>query len=513
MSTKPDAPVAKPSMKISLIELLQAFGLGKGDAPKRSFTLPELPPRVIPRGQRWGMAMDSACGPNLAWLNQNATYCGMGFPGYAYLSELSQRSEYRAPAETIANEMTRKWIKLKGTGEGDSAERITDLTKSMVEFGVQEHFRRIAEGDGLFGRMQLAILIKGQENRPWLPLTIDDKGRGGVAKGSLQGFRTVEPIWTTPSVYNSNDPTAPDFYKPDAWYVLGKKYHATRLLTFISRELPDIMKPSYNFGGLSMTQLMEPYVRQFLRTRDAVSDLIHNFSIIVLKTNMESALQGGDGGELLKRARLFTQQRDNQGVFLVDKEDEELEQVAVPLSGLAELQAQAQEHMAAPSHIPLVKLLGITPSGLNASSEGEITVFYDFVRSMQESLFSQHLTTVLKVLQLNLWGKVDDSITFEYVSLDEPTGTELAAIRKSDAEMDATYINSGVIDPAEVREKVSRDPASGYNNLKGPPPDPPELVEHALGEESADNAHARGQEAAEAQAERDKAAAKDKPPK
>lgn len=468
---------AREPLKISLIEILQAFGIGQGDQPKRVFGLPDLPRGVIPRAGRWGMAMDSALTSNMAWLNQNATYCGMGFPGYAYLSELAQRSEYRAPSETIANEMTRKWVKLKGTSEGDHGQRIEELTAAMKEFGVQEHFRRIAEQDGFFGRAQLAILVKGHENKCHTPLTIDDKGRGGVAKGALLGFRTVEAIWTTPAVYNSSDPTAPDFYKPDAWYVLGKKYHATRLLTFISREVPDIMKPSYNFGGISMTQLMEPYVRQWLRTRDAVSDLIYNFSIITLKTNMESALQGGDGGEVFKRAALFTQQRNNKGLFLVDKDDEELEQLAVPLSGLAELQAQAQEHMAAPSHIPLVKLLGITPSGLNASSDGEITVFYDFVRAQQEALFSQHLVTVLKVLQLHLWGTVDPGISFEYVPLEEPTGTELAAIRKSDAETDATYINAGVVDADEVRDKVSRDPSSGFDNLTGPAPGPPELEE------------------------------------
>ncbi|WP_241502645.1 anti-CBASS protein Acb1 family protein [Bombella intestini] len=33
----------------------------------------------------------------------------------------------------------------------------------------------------------------------------------------------------------------------------------------------------------------------------------------------------------------------------------------------------------------LVKLFGITPNGLNASSEGEIRVFYDEIAAFQEN--------------------------------------------------------------------------------------------------------------------------------
>jgi hypothetical protein len=45
---------------------------------------------------------------------------GITFLGYAYLAELAQRPEYRMISETIATEMTRKWIEFTSTGaEGD----------------------------------------------------------------------------------------------------------------------------------------------------------------------------------------------------------------------------------------------------------------------------------------------------------------------------------------------------------------------------------------------------------
>jgi phage-related protein (TIGR01555 family) len=480
------------------------------------------------------LAMDD--GQNApVWAYLNQANCGMGFPGYGYLSELSQRSEYRSPVETLADEMTREFIditvkgkasKKKRAARGEKVEevdadedgdidggledKIEQLEAAIEEFNLREHFRKLAEYDGFFGRGQLFIDIDygngNVDDIQQTPLVVDPQT---IKKGSLKGFKTIEPIWTTPYSYNATDPTRADFYKPVAWFVIGKRVHSSRLLTFISRAVPDILKPAYNFGGLSMSQLMEPYVFQWLRTRNSVSDLVHNFSVMVLKTDMNAVLQGGSGSHaaeagmgILDRAKLFTNTRDNQGLMLIDMKREEMQVVEASLSGLDKLQAQSQEHMAAPSHMPLVKLTGITPAGLNADSEGEIKVWYDHVGARQQTLYGPHLPHVLEIMQLHLFGNIDDAIGYAFVPLDSPTVKELAEIRKSNAETDGTYIDKGVISPDEARERLGSDPDSGYNNLSGDAPGPPEMglmdQEHELGQQGAEADHGRGEESAEA---------------
>lgn len=441
---------------------------------------------------------------------------GAGFPGYAILSELAQRTEYRAAFETLAAEMTREWIEFKTEGntakqddkkktpddnvpvsdvaptkppkpaeppaesdEGDDESSETDdkieqIKTAFEQFGIRDSFRRIAEQDGEFGRSQLFIDIKGHEEdaKRELPLLVD---KATIKKGSVLGFHVIEPIWTTPYYYNAIDPTKSDFFKPRAWFIMGRRVHASRIFTFISREVPDILKPAYNFGGLSLIQLMEPYVFQWLRTRNSVSDLIHNFSIISLLTNLSALLQGEDGAanKLLDRVRTFVATRDNQGLMMLDKDSEELMQTAVPLSGLDALQAQSQEHMAGPTHIPLVKMFGVTPTGLNASSEGEIKVFYDHIRAMQQALFAKPLHVILQIVQLHLFGEIDDSITFEFVPMTSPSVKELAEIRKSDADAGVAYVNAGVISSDEERDRLIADTNSGYSMLSGEAPEPP----------------------------------------
>nr|DAT19791.1 MAG TPA: portal [Caudoviricetes sp.] len=421
-----------------------------------SLDFPDLPDGVKPNG----LAMDNSPLGNFG----ADCFFGTGFIGYPRLAELAQISEYRGVSETTANEMTRQWIEIKSVGEEDNSEAIKQIEECYERLNVRGVFRKAIETDGLFGRGQILVQIKDHDGKLANPLLLTEKT---IAKGSLKALVNIEPMWTTPAPYNAIDPTLPDFYKPKAWYVMAQEIHASRLFTLISRPVPDMLKPAYNFGGVSMTQLMMPYVERWLRTVDSVSDLLHSFSLSGIKTDMSAILSGSDDGDtnIMLRAELYNRLRDNRGLMLLSKDEEEFFQFNTPLSGLDALLAQSQEQMAAPSHTPLVKLLGITPSGLNASTEGEIAVYYDYIRAMQENLLRDPLDKLLKLVQLHLFGKVNDNITFDFAPLQQMNETELSTIRKSDTDRDVAYIQAGVVSAEEVRGRLASEPDSGYNGI------------------------------------------------
>jgi len=172
-----------------------------------------------------------------------------------------------------------------------------------------------------------------------------------------------------------------------------------------------------------------------------------------------------DGTNLFARAELFTKTRSNRGLMLLDKDREEIMQINTPLSGLHELQAQAQEHMCSVSRLPSVILTGISPSGLNASSEGEIRVFYDWIAAQQEAHWREPIENILKAVQISKFGEIDHDIGFRFVPLYQLTEAELADIRVKDSQAGTAYIAAGVIDASEERERLARDPNSGYEGL------------------------------------------------
>jgi phage-related protein (TIGR01555 family) len=451
-------------------------------------------PGVIPKGkERAALALDSTPYDYLA----QSTYLGMtlenGFPGYPYLAQLAQLPEYRKITGTIAKEMTRKWTKLVAVGEGDDkADKIKRLEAAMVKFRVRQAFRRMAEHDGFFGRGQIYIDVRKPGGAPASedPLELETPlvlAAAKIKKDSLIGFRVIEPMWMYPGLYNSTDPLKADYYVPSSWYVMGKTVHASRFVFMMARPVPDTLKAAYSFGGISLSQLARPYVDNWLRTRDSVSDMVHNFSITGLGTDLSAALTAPDldgSGGILNRVALFNALRDNRGLMLTDKEKEEFFQLNTPLSGLDALQAQAQEQMAAVSSIPLVKLLGITPAGLNANSDGEIRVFYDDIHAEQENSFRDQLQRILDVLQLNEFGKIDPDISFEFEPLFQLSSLEQANERKVDADTDAVLIQAGVISGEEARARVAADPESPYASLEMTDEAPDDLDQGEEGEEA-----------------------------
>ncbi|ECE0547091.1 DUF1073 domain-containing protein [Salmonella enterica subsp. enterica] len=460
----------KPEMKIraEAVAEIQA-------KPPREIVQYKPPKGVIPESIEKGiLAMDST-----PYASLNEAYMGYtygypdSFPGYPYLATLAQKPEYRKMVGTIAEEMTRKWIKLKTVGDDDKADRVKQLYAAMEKFKVKDRFREAAEHDGYFGGGQIYIDVQSARGvSAWTdPVELGSKlflSDKKIKKGSLKGFTVIEPVWTYPGVYNTDNPMSPDFYKPTEWFVMAKTVNSSRMLDFVSREVPDLLKAAYNFRGLSLTQIAEPYVNNWLRTRDSVSDLIHSFTIPVLSTNMATVLQGGGAESLINRLQMFNQCRDNRGAFAVDNtpaQEEKAEFISAPLGGLDALQAQAQEQMAAVSSIPLVKLLGISPAGLNASSDGEIRVFYDYIHALQQSIFKDNLKRVLDIIQLSEFGDIDPDIYFEFEPLYEMTEKEKAEIRKIDADTDAVNVATGALTGNEIRKKIANDPDSPYHSL------------------------------------------------
>lgn len=450
-------------------------------------------PKDVPK-----MAMDDAISQSTGWAvgQFNSIFAeGLAFLGYPLLAELAQRAEYRRGVETLATDMTRKGIKVKATSTDEDADEKADRVKMLEamlkRLQIMTVLKKAVELDGFFGRGHVYLDTDDTDDRDELqtPLgtaSLDDEvSKAKVSpEHALKALRAIEPVWTYPLGYNTNDPLRSDWYKPQIWQVMAKPIHEHRLLTIVSREVPDLLKPAYSFGGLSLTQMAKPYVDNWLNTRQAVADIIESFSVFVLATDLQALLaSAADGEQLDARIEMFLNHKNNQGLMVVNKDKEEFSNISAPLSSLDALQAQVQEHMAAVFAIPIVKLFGIQPTGLNASSDGEIRMYYDWVHSQQELVLDDPIRRILGFAQLSLFGEVDPDITFEFVRLWEMDDVQASQVRKTDAETGQILIEGGVISPEEERKRIGEDPDTLYPGLDvDDMPEPPQEEEPGEGD-------------------------------
>lgn len=535
----PEKPPAQPINESDLMralprieEMLARFSRAKRDQPRTQentpFRLPWFPKFAEPKDKRFIMAMDNMpffADAGQQWLEGGAFAAeGLVFLGYTYLSELAQRPEYRIMAETIADDATREWISfdVTGTEKQQAEERAKDPAgydermadpderkKRIIAAGKQDRVKALIDDqerlevrdrffwascfDSYMGRSHLYLQIGnadfeasvGEMAAP-IGNSRDETSRSKVSRESpLKYIKTVEPIWTYPLGYNAQNPLSPDWYNPQQWYVMGRQIHISRIPAFISRPVPDILKPAYAFGGLPLTQLAKPYVDIWLDTRQSVADLIKSFSVMILQTDLSTMVQPQSAAGLLTRVALFNMLRDNQGLFVTNNATEDFKNVSAPIAGLHELQAQAQEHMLSVSRIPAVKFTGIQPAGLNASSEGEIKVYDDTIQAYQKRIFDPNLTRIINFQMLSLWGDVDPEITHRWNQLRQLTDAEKAEQKKKEADYyDVLVNNIGAFSPAEVRKVVIDDPESPFAGLD--PDDVPEPPEPEPGEGEVD---------------------------
>lgn len=385
------------------------------------------------------------------------------FMGYGALANLSQNGLIRAGVEMRGDEMTRKWGELSRKGnddtDGEQQEKLDKLTQEMEKWKVRELFRSASCLCGYMGGC-LLFIDTGEDNLA-NPLILDSMT---FALDTFKGFRLIEPYLVTPGGYNSTNPMREDYFKPSLWYVQGIPVHSSRLIYFAENKLTSLLKPAYNFFGLPLAQKVIDAVAHYTENREAAGRLLQKYAVTVLKTNMEEVLSGGFDQALKNRIQYFVQNRSNDGCAAIDKDMEDLVIQTTSITGVTDIVRQSMEYVAAMFCEPVTKMWGLSPNGFS-SGDVELQNHYDNIKAQQEKMFGEPIRRVIRVLQQNLYGEIDDSIIFNFLPLSEDDERKIAETNKIQADTDAVLITNGVISEDEARERLIADANSGYNTL------------------------------------------------
>lgn len=416
------------------------------------------------------LAMDARLADSGVYsLLQHSLELGVGiapqFMGYGVLQNLAQNGLIRACVETVSDDMTRAWIEFKREGEGGDESLLTDLAQACKRLGLQRLFHEATELVGYEGGAFLFIDTGSVGQELERPLNVSPYS-AELRPGGVLRFVVIDPVNVFPGDYNSLSPLEPDYFRPRWWWVLGQRVHASRLIRLVANECPVLLRPAYNFLGIPQAQILWDYVLHFQECRAAEARLLTKFSLTVFKTKMEDILYAAGGtAQLDTRIRYMIQSMTNDGVLAVDKETEEVVKLETPLSGVIDIVRQSLEILAALNRTPAVKLLGISPSGFNATGESDIRNYYDHVMSQQEKVLRDGIKKALDCIQLYLRGTIDPSVTFDFAPLGEEDRAALATLQKTKADTIAVYVDREIISPEEGRQAIASDPDSGFSDI------------------------------------------------
>lgn len=292
----------------------------------------------------------------------------------------------------------------------------------------------------------------------------------GVTPGSYEGMVQVDPYWCVPllSAESASDPTSINFYEPEWWTIRGQKYHRSHLIIFRNGEVPDVLKPMYMYGGVSVPQRIYERVYAAERTANEAPQLAMTKRTMVQNTDITTFLENPEAAvERLNRFAFF---RDNYGTKIVDTEDQ-VTQIDTSLADLDAVIMTQYQIVAAAAGVPATKLLGTTPKGFNATGDYEAQSYHEELETIQANdltrLVNRHHEIVMRSqiepdLKLQV-GSV--RVEIDWNPVDSPGAKDYAEINKINAETDNILVTVGAIDAVDVRNRLRGDNSSGYTDL------------------------------------------------
>ena len=186
----------------------------------------------------------------------------------------------------------------------------------------------------------------------------------------------------------------------------------------------------------------------------SASHLLADFAPMVFTSPGLAASLAMDGpGVILDRMTQMDMCRSTVRMIPVD-EGEMLERKSTPLSGMPDLLSLFILRMCAAARMPVTKLFGQSPSGLNTTAEGDLSFWYDRVESQQDADLRKQLEYLIRLLWLAKDGPTSgvepESWALDFEKLWQLSQLEEVQARKTQAETDQIYIDNGVLMTDEV---------------------------------------------------------------
>ncbi len=435
--------------------------------------------QIVTLSKSKGMAMDAkpACdnqlnvkasfyGNDIVPNGQLSWYAAQGFIGYQLCALISQQWLVSKCCLMPAQDAVRRGYKVTINDGTDIDSEIVDAIREYdVDYHINKNLVQMIHMGRVFGiRIAMFKVDSSDPDYYEKPFNID-----GVEPGSYTGISQIDPYWITPQLdaESAGDPSAINFYEPTWWTIAGKLVHKTHLVIYITEEVPDILKPSYIYGGIPIPQKIVERVYAAERTANEAPMLALTKRTDVI--NIDLAQATAQEVNFAARIAQWVYNRDNYGIKALGL-DESMQQFDTSLSDLDAVIMTQYQLVAAASCVPSVKLLGTSPKGFNSDGSYEEASYHEYLQTLQSTaldpLLNRHHELLIKSEIAPRFGIEPFNTTVVWESLDAMTAKEMAELNKLKADTDSVLMMTGAIQGNDVRDRITMDPDSGYVGLE-----------------------------------------------
>lgn len=288
------------------------------------------------------------------------------------------------------------------------------------------------------------------------PLDVERVGKGGLQ------YLTVLTRRQLTAGEIERDPQS-EFYGKPKLYTLQTQQaqqvaiHPSRLVIFHGASQPDDDMATLNQGwGDSVLQSVMDAIKQADNTAANIASLVFEAKVDVIRIPNFMASLGDPAYEktLLSRYTLANTAKGINGALLLDKE-EEYESKSANFATLPDVLDRFLQITAGAADIPVTRLLGQSPAGLNSTGEMDLVNYYDRLSAMQEIEMSPAMHRLDECLIRSAMGSRDPSIYFHWSPLWQLSEKDKAEVFERKANAVRTLAGKGQEQPLIPIEALS----------------------------------------------------------
>lgn len=369
--------------------------------------------------------------------------------------------------EIIPDDMCRKWFTVSGAVDPGDLRR---LERAQTGAALRDSVNEGLRWGRLYGGAAGLIMIRGQEGMLDRPLDLES-----ILPGTFQGLYVLDR-WCgiTPEmslVYDGRGRMVPEYYSiTGEGGITVARVHHSRVVRFLGRELPYLERMAELYWGESEVEALYQDVVKHNNVSANMAALTFRANVDTMEVQNLDQLFSLTSGEMQRRFWNTMQAQSvvqsNFGMRLVNKGDQ-IKNTQYTFTGLREVHEAMCLDLSGASRIPMTKLFGRSPAGMNATGESDSKNYLDYIDTLRESQLRPILQQLLPVLAMSAWGEVPEGLDVAFPPLWTPKADEVAKIARDKAETIITAFQSGLVraDTAQKELKKLEDETGLFGSI------------------------------------------------
>lgn len=366
----------------------------------------------------------------------------------------------------IPDDMTKKWFAPAGAV---GPEHLKELDRVQRVTALRERVNEGLRWGRVYGGAAGLIMIRGQEGMLGQPLELES-----IYPGTFQGLYILDR-WqgVVPGmelVFEGGEPVPAYYSITDARGNTVAKVHHSRLVRFTGRDLPFLERVAELYWGESEVEALYNDVVKHDNVAANMAALTFRANVDTMEVQNLDQLFSVTSGEQQRRFWNVMQaqsvMKSNFGMQLVNRGDQ-IKNTQYTFTGLQEVYDSMCLDLSGASRIPVTKLFGRSPAGMNATGESDLRNYYDYVDTLREAKLRPILEKLLPVLAMSAWGAVPDGLDITFPPLWTPTAAEVAeiALKKAQAIRDTFQAGLFRADTAQRELKKLADETGMFDSI------------------------------------------------